>query len=117
MPCVGASVNTRSGFRLGRRDGPFLHFDILAGRSVPGEVKFHAVLLDLSPYLWSAEEIHSPPDGRHQVGRRVSLEFEAISTGFCSVLDGIFQAASAPHNRGRSVAEAVHLTESARLIA
>src|SRR5262245_54482613 len=68
-------------FRLDRRNGPFIHFDILPGGSVPREVKFHAVLLDLPPFLGFAEEVDGPPHGGHQVRGRVSPEFEAISTG------------------------------------
>src|SRR5215510_14016139 len=99
----------------GCRSSLFIHFDILPGRSVPGEIQFHATLLNLPPFRGVSEEVERPPHRRHQVGWRVAVELEAIPAGFGHILYRVGQPAGAPDDWDGPISEAVHLIESARL--
>src|SRR4026207_568359 len=49
--------------RVDWRSGRSIHFDIFPGGNVPGEVRFHRILLDLPPPVRAAEGLERGLDG------------------------------------------------------
>src|SRR6185312_2199161 len=106
----------RNGMQL---PGAFKHPHIFLGGNIPGEILGHAIAHQHLPRRLIAEGAQRVFNGRKQEFSVVFGELKASSFARPRIpwINRVIQAAGGPHNRHRSIFQAVNLVQSEGLIA